>query len=247
MKYMLLVRVDPEARPTPEEADPAAWHAEGARTGAWLEGHRLREPADATTVRLRDGKVLIADGPFAEFKEHIAGFDIVEAASLDAAADYASRHPVARFGAIEVREVWEDFDEPAEAPATDLTPHTPTGRPYLMMMVSVPDAPAVPPGSDVPPTAWNEEMERRGVTRGAHRLRPAGEATAASARVRGGRPLLTHGPYAEVTEQVGGYDLVVAADLDEAIEIAAKHPSAWRGAVEIRPLWQPEPQPEPRP
>ena len=109
MKFMLLVRVTPDAEPAPGEADPSAWITEGARREIWLEGHRLREPSDATTVRIRDGKTLVTDGPFAEFKEHIAGFDLVEAADLDEAASYAGGHPMARFGAIEAREVWQEF------------------------------------------------------------------------------------------------------------------------------------------
>jgi hypothetical protein len=237
---MLLVRVTPDARPALAEADPASWHAEGVRTGIYREGHRLREPSDATTVRVRDEGVLIADGPFAEFKEHIAGFDVVEANDLDAAADYASRHPMARFGAIEVREVWEDFEHATPSRTGRLSRPAAEAREYLLLHVSVPDAPAAPPpGFDAAPTRWIEVMERRGVTRGAHRLRPAEETTAATARVRDGQTLITHGPYAEIHEQVAGYDLIQAADLDEAIEIAAKHPSAVLGAVEIRPLWQP--------
>lgn len=110
MKFMLLVRVLPGAEPTGEEADPSAWIADGTRRGMWLEGHRLREISDATTVRLRDGKTVITDGPFADVAEHIAGFDVIEAAGLDDAAALAERHPMARYGAIEVREVAEEFD-----------------------------------------------------------------------------------------------------------------------------------------
>lgn len=109
---------------------------------------------------------------------------------------------------------------------------------YLLLHASVADAPAAPPDSDRPPTTWIEEMERRGVTRGANRLRPPEAANTVTVRVRDGESLLTHGPYAEIQEQVAGYDLIEAADLDEAIEIAAKHPSAWLGAVEVRPVWE---------
>jgi hypothetical protein len=109
---------------------------------------------------------------------------------------------------------------------------------YLLLHASVADAPPAPPGVDRPPTTWIEEMEGRGVRRGSHRLRPADQATTATVRVRNGETLLAHGPYAEVQEQVAGYDLIEAADLDEAIEIAAKHPSARLGAVEVRPLWE---------
>jgi hypothetical protein len=109
---------------------------------------------------------------------------------------------------------------------------------YLLLMGAVPDgpAPAAPTeGDGEPPTDWIEEMERRDVDRGGYRLRPAEEAR--TVRVRDGRTVWTHGPYAEVQEQVAGYGLIEAADLDEAIEIASKHPGAWLGAVEIRPLW----------
>ena len=59
---------------------------------------RCAGSSDATTVRVRDGEVLLADGPFAETKEQIAGFDIVECADLDEAIEVAAKHPMARFG-----------------------------------------------------------------------------------------------------------------------------------------------------
>jgi hypothetical protein len=66
-------------------------------------GHRLADRADARTVRLRQGRLLVTDGPFAETKEWIAGFDLLECASLAEAIRIASGHPMARFGRIEVR------------------------------------------------------------------------------------------------------------------------------------------------
>ena len=57
-------------------------------------------------VRVRGGKPFVTDGPFAETKELIAGFDVLECSSLEEAVDIASRHPVAAFGAIDVREFW---------------------------------------------------------------------------------------------------------------------------------------------
>jgi hypothetical protein len=109
---------------------------------------------------------------------------------------------------------------------------------YLLLHAAVPDAPVALPDFDSAPTKWIEEMEGREVIRGSYRLRPAGNATTVTVRVRDGETLLTHGPYAELQEQVAGYDLIEATDLDEAIEIASKHPSASLGAVEVRPLWQ---------
>ena len=68
----------------------------------------MRPAEDATTVRVREEEVLLSDGPFAETKEQIAGYDIIECENLDEAIEVASRHPVARFGSIEVRPLWEE-------------------------------------------------------------------------------------------------------------------------------------------
>ena len=84
---------------------------------------------------------------------------------------------------------------------------------------------------------WSEEMARRGVIRGGAGLRPPTEAT--TVRVRAGEVLLTDGPFAEAKEQVGGYVVIECADLDEALEIAAAHPAATYGSIEVRPLLTP--------
>jgi hypothetical protein len=113
MKYMLLICADNNVELTPEqqaEVGPTmdAWLKDVDGRGVRLLGSQLRPVSDATTVRMRGGDVLVADGPFAETKEQIAGFDIVECADLDEAIDVASRHPVARFGSIEVRPFWTE-------------------------------------------------------------------------------------------------------------------------------------------
>ena len=77
----------------------------GAR-GVRLFGSRVRPAAEATTVRVRDGELLTADGPYAETKEWMAGFDVIECANLDEAIEVASRHPAAHLGVIEVRAFW---------------------------------------------------------------------------------------------------------------------------------------------
>jgi len=101
---MLVVR-DPAIDVTPEILE-AAGPIEG-----WLEyagarrvlGNPIIEPDEGRTVRVRDGEVVTTDGPYAETKEFLAGFDLLECGSLDEALDIAARHPVAHFGAIEVR------------------------------------------------------------------------------------------------------------------------------------------------
>jgi hypothetical protein len=108
MKYMLLVCRDPSIRVDREEAAAAGravgvWVRELDERGMHLDGDQLAPPADARTIRIRQDEVVVSDGPFAETREHIAGFDILECSDLDEAIEVASRHPVARFGTIEVR------------------------------------------------------------------------------------------------------------------------------------------------
>jgi hypothetical protein len=106
MKYLMLVIGDENLQIPPSEADPRPWIDEaGPRR---LTGDRLQPISDATTVRVRDGQTLVADGPFAETKEQIGGFDILECADLDEAIELASKHPVAKFGTLELRPFWRE-------------------------------------------------------------------------------------------------------------------------------------------
>jgi hypothetical protein len=107
MQYLLLIATDEDPDGAPElPGEIEAWVEEGKRRGIGKAGDRLRPPEDATTVRVRSGQTLVTDGPFAESKEWIAGFDIIECADLDEAIDYVSRHPMARAGRIEIRPFW---------------------------------------------------------------------------------------------------------------------------------------------
>lgn len=111
MKYVLLICDDETASPSNEQlaADPVhqAWLADLERRGARIVGARLRPVVDATTVRVRNGETLVSDGPFAETKDFVGGFVIVDCASLDEAIEIAAGHPYARWGSIEIRPVWE--------------------------------------------------------------------------------------------------------------------------------------------
>jgi hypothetical protein len=104
MKYMLLICAGGEQATEPDSGQGLTieeWLAEvGTKR---LDGSELRSPKDATTVRARGDEVLLSDGPFAETREFIAGYDIIDVADLDEAIRIASRHPVARFGMVEVR------------------------------------------------------------------------------------------------------------------------------------------------
>ena len=111
MKYVLLMCDDETASPSNEElaVDPVhqAWLADLERRGGKLAGERLRPVVDATTVRVRDGDTLVSDGPFAETKDFVGGFVVVDCADLDEAIAIAAGHPYARLGSVEVRPVWE--------------------------------------------------------------------------------------------------------------------------------------------
>lgn len=110
MKYMLMICDDESLPLSPEEIalDPghAAWVAEMEGRGVLVGGGRLRGSGDATSVRTREGEVLISDGPFVETKEQIGGYAVVECVDLDEAIEVASKHPVAKLGVVEVRPFW---------------------------------------------------------------------------------------------------------------------------------------------
>jgi hypothetical protein len=117
MKYMLLVCVDASRVEAPPAAGAApAEPAPDSPINVWLDavrdmrldGSPLLPPSEARTVRVRDGETLLGDGPFAETKEVIAGYDILECADLDEAIAMAARHPVAKSGSIEVRPFWPE-------------------------------------------------------------------------------------------------------------------------------------------
>jgi hypothetical protein len=107
MKFMLFVCVDSSVLDRlPEEPDrdqPMPWADELDAAGIRLDGDQLRPPKNATTVRVRSGEVLLSDGPFAETKEVIIGYDVINCANLDEAIQIAAAHPVAQNGLIEVR------------------------------------------------------------------------------------------------------------------------------------------------
>ncbi|MDR2986271.1 MAG: YciI family protein [Nocardiopsaceae bacterium] len=85
------------------ESALSTWVAEMTGRGIVLHGDRLRPASTATTVQVRRGDPLIADGPFAETKEQVAGYDVIDCADIDEAIAVAAAHPTARLGTIEVR------------------------------------------------------------------------------------------------------------------------------------------------
>jgi hypothetical protein len=114
MRYLMFVATDPDSAPDPsgEGTLPIEeWVAKHDAAGTRIIGERIRPVEDATTVRRRGGKVQVTDGPFAESREWIAGFDILECADLDEAIAIAAEHPMAASGRLELRPFWTD-DQP---------------------------------------------------------------------------------------------------------------------------------------
>jgi hypothetical protein len=107
MKFLMLVIEDPDLESTEVPAvSIEQWVGESYGRGKARDGDRLRPASEAKTVRRRDGRLYVTDGPFAESREVIAGFDILDCDSMDEALEIAARHPMATLGTIEVRAVW---------------------------------------------------------------------------------------------------------------------------------------------
>jgi hypothetical protein len=107
MKYLLLVYGEERLMRTVPDAECADWGEKLQREGKRIAAEALHPVHTATTVRVRDGAVSVTDGPFAETKEQLAGFYLVEAEDLDEAIRLASTLPPARIGSVEIRPVRE--------------------------------------------------------------------------------------------------------------------------------------------
>jgi len=114
MKYMLMIYSSEAEENTMKPADIqglmkayTAYTGALAQAGALKEGERLRPIADATTVRVRGGKNEVLNGPYAETREQLGGYYVIDVPDLDAALSWAARCPSSSYGTIEVRPIWE--------------------------------------------------------------------------------------------------------------------------------------------
>ncbi len=116
MKYLLLMYADElkASEIPPEELEAVAqdWYSllkEAKAAGVLISNNGLSPVANATTVRIRDGKTLTTDGPFAETHEQLGGYFLVECNDLDEAIAWAAKIPTAKYGSIEVRPLWDQI------------------------------------------------------------------------------------------------------------------------------------------
>ena len=107
MKYLCLVYLDETKLDAVPDRDCIAFGETLRKSGRSLAAEALQRVATATTVRVRDGKASLTDGPFAETKEQLAGFYLIDAKDLDDAIQVATKIPPARVGSVEVRPVRE--------------------------------------------------------------------------------------------------------------------------------------------
>lgn len=232
MNYLMLIVTDgvstPEIEAAMQEHTPK-WVDEMDGRGVRLLGNGLLGPDEAKTVRVRDGRTLISDGPFADSKEFIAGFDIISAESLDEAIEIAAKHPMSWYFAIELR----PFRSPVQVPSG----WTYAQLRYLLMpcLDGTRESDAVEEQLLRDVNAWGEMVDARGVRVVGAALAEAGTAT--TVRVRDGETLLRDGPFVETKEYVAGIDVLSCDTLDEALELAVKHPLSHFHMVEVRPFW----------
>jgi hypothetical protein len=245
MKYLMLHSVDNDATPeataraTPEALD--AWIEEMTARGLLLDGSKLQPVSDATTVRAPEGKTVVTDGPFAETKEQVAGYDVIDCPDLDSAVAVAAAHPTTHVGSIEVRAFAPGMPDP-------VVPGSPAHGKYRYLMLVCADmrramaaaaeADRVAPSRDDfdegpdEVDVWIDDLGERRLYGWALEFPDQ----AVTVRRVDDRVVTTDGPFAETKEQIAGYDLLECSDLDEAIAAAAAHPVAGGGAIELRPL-----------
>lgn len=236
-RFMLLVKAskDFEAGIWPDEqtlAEMARFTEALAKAGALLECARLHPSSKGTRVHYADGQFTITDGPFAESKELVAGFCMIQASSLEDAVAWARRVPF-QDGEVEIRPLFElsDFPvDPAEAPdgwrdkeeqmrAAPPPARKPGTVRYLGLLKADPDTEAgkLPDEKLLAAMgAFMEEGAKAGIFLSGEGLQPSSN----SARVRysGNKRTVIDGPFAETKELVAGYAMLQFASKAEAIE-----------------------------
>ncbi|QDV38089.1 YCII-related domain protein [Tautonia plasticadhaerens] len=244
MKYMLLI-YGAEDSWTEEEREACMVESMGigdelSARGKYLDSSPLEPAATAATVRVRDGRAMVTDGPFAETTEQLGGFYILELEDLDEAIAVASRLPPAKKGTVEIRPVLELDGLPPSRPLPGGPAEAGSGRPFMLLCYDDEGA-WTSAGEEAHRAAMAEasalarELSEAGRYVSASPLHPTELAT--SVRVRDGLRQVTDGPFAETNEVLGGYYVIMARSRDEAVQVASRHPGARFGSVEVRPIF----------
>jgi hypothetical protein len=200
-------------------------------------GSALQSVRTAKTLRWKNNKVVVTDGPFAETKEQLGGFVVLEARDIDHAVKLMSRHPCLRYGGpFEIRPVNEEALERQLAAA----PNAKVGALKFACLgfmeeksweaISKSERDAMIERC----IAFDEVRRKDRHWLGGLALQ--GVQTAKTLRSKGGKVLVTDGPFAETKEQLGGLVVIGIDDMNQAIELMLKHPGLPFGiSIEIRP------------
>jgi hypothetical protein len=240
MKYMLLIY---SGEGCMTEAERTACMVESVRVcddlrarGQFLDAAPLHPVATAKTVRVRDGKTLVTDGPFAETTEQLGGYYVLDLPDLDAAIAVACRLPPVHKGTVEIRPLLTLDGLPPGRPH-DAEPGDP---PYLLLIYQPPGTGCAGGGTDhtegaAKAVAYSRQLAAEGTYLDASPLHAA--ATATSVRVRDGKRFITDGPFAETNEVLGGFFLVRAPSRAAAVDVALRMPRSAPGSIEVRQLF----------
>jgi len=245
MRFMLLVKAtkDFEAGRFADEklmSDLADWTEQLIKAGARLGADRLHPSSKGTRVRYAKGRVQVTDGPFAESKEVVAGYCLIQANSLDEAVAWAKRVPFEE-GEIEVRPLHELIEVSTEPPA-----RRPGTTRYVAMVKSDPDVEAgkFPEEESVAEMGtFMGEAAKAGVFLSGQALQPSSKG--ARVRYSGRNRLVIDGPFAESKELVAGFMLLQFKSKEEAIawtrrfvEVDAPGRMGHESECEIRPVFE---------
>jgi hypothetical protein len=217
-----------------------AYDSELLKNGNWIDGGQaLQNAQTAKTLRLKNGKLVVTDGPFVETKETLGGIGILEATDMAHAVQLMSQHPGVRYGfPFEIRPVDEVLNERCQSEAPPASPSL--GKKFVCLGCSdesVWNAMSKEKQEAMLEecVAYDEVLRRFGRVVGGEALQTS--QTARTIRLKGGKVIVTDGPYAETKEQVGGLAVCEFQDMDQAIQAWSNHPCLRMGdALELRPV-----------
>lgn len=230
MEFMLLF-ADRKGAPSSMAAlGPLA--RELASQGRLRRAARLAPEREGACVAVRDAGPAVSEGPFAEGPEAVGGFWILEAASREEAVEIARRafelvppRPGGRSGAVHVHDVVQRYC---------VAPDPGQGVPFLLSFCNDPFLVDPDESKLREMIAFGDALERDGKLFETAPL--ARDGAPPRVESRGGKTLVSEGPFAEAKEVIGGYSLLRAASREEAIEIAKRYPAATWGTVEVREI-----------
>src|SRR5262245_25408631 len=215
------------------------------KNGHWIDGGQALQSAQATkTLLWKDGKVIVTDGPFAETKEQLGGFGVLEACDMDQAVELLSKHGCIRLGPLEIRPIDEESLRRQVAERASVGDPAPGGAENTKNFACLGYISESGWG-DRPKEEFNAMVEKciafdKTLQRNGHWISGVGLQGAAKAktlRSRRGKVLVTDGPFVETKEYLGGVVVNRFQSLDEAVKVLATHPALRYGVViEIRPI-----------